>query len=257
MRLLSVPLMALLAVVQLACAQAPRDAKPAAGSAFDGDWIFRGCEAGHVVTVELNTQAQAVTGAWSAGTLVRGTQGQLKGAVVNGALEAALCDEGGEVGGYPACPQFSESNDRFERRGDTLVWSRQLDGPALPDVVLHRSEAPMELSCDDVSRVAYPVALHGLWVGEASKCPSVDGGYDGELILEISARRMVGYEQVYKPVSVARLSDGIGWRIESLIDVGPSGISEPTGPQTFVLERNVLTVADGDRVERFRHCPGY
>lgn len=148
MRLQSVLLLMLVAVLQSACAQPPRNNSPAAGSPFDGDWFFEGCEAGYVVIVELQAQAQAVTGTWSEGTLLRGTQGQLKGAVVNGAVQAGLCDEGGETGGYPACPQFSERSDRFERRGDTLVWSRQLSGAAAADVVLHRSGAQAQPACD-------------------------------------------------------------------------------------------------------------
>jgi len=100
-----------------------------------------------VVTVEIRAEAQAVTGTWSDGTLSRGTQGLLKGMMSGRALQVALCDEGGEVGGYPACPKFSAVSERFVRRGDALVWSRQIDGTPWNDLVLRPAAAQVQPVC--------------------------------------------------------------------------------------------------------------
>lgn len=104
------------------------------------------------------------------------------------------------------------------------------------------------------SAIVYPNALHGLWVGEHSTCPPSGGEFDGELILEISADRIVGYEEVQKPLSVTPLSGQQGWRVESLLDIGPSDIFGPNEPQVFVLDDGTLTITSGTNIERYRHC---
>lgn len=118
-----------------------------------------------------------------------------------------------------------------------------------------RDMAPPTVTAAQSTDAALPVELHGFWVSEPSNCPAPDGGYDGDLMLEISTDRIVGYEEVRKPVAVTRIADRNGWRIESLIDVGPSGIFEPGGVQLFALDGKVLVVEDGNLVNRYRRCP--
>lgn len=106
------------------------------------------------------------------------------------------------------------------------------------------------------SAVAYPTPLHGLWVAEGTQCPPQGGAYEGDLFMEISAERIAGYEDVRRPVSITPLTTRPNaWRIESHIDIGPSGRFEPDEPELFTLEGGILTVAQEARVERFRPCP--
>lgn len=103
--------------------------------------------------------------------------------------------------------------------------------------------------------VRYPAELIGLWVADGTECPPPDGEYVGDRILEIQPDRLVGYEEVRTPVEVARLAKGSSWTIDALVDVGPSGIFVPDVVATYVLKLEVLTIEQGGRAERYRHCP--
>lgn len=102
--------------------------------------------------------------------------------------------------------------------------------------------------------VRYPTELIGLWVAEHTECPGPDGEYAGDRILEIEPLRLIGYEEVRTPVNITRLSRGMSWRINALVDVGPSGIFEPDLPATYVLEHGALTIEHDGRTERYRPC---
>ena len=103
--------------------------------------------------------------------------------------------------------------------------------------------------------VHYPAELIGLWVAEHTDCPGPGGEYMGDRILEFHSDRLVGYEEVRTPIDVARLPQGRSWRINALVDVGPSGIFEPDLQATYVLEHGALTIEQDGRTERYRHCP--
>lgn len=105
------------------------------------------------------------------------------------------------------------------------------------------------------TNVQYPAELVGLWVAEGTVCPGPDGEYVGDRILEIEPRRLIGYEEVRTPVDITRLSMGMSWRINALVDVGPSGILAPDLPATYLLELDVLTIEQDGRAERYRRCP--
>jgi len=110
---------------QLQNASSAGRAEGAPKQQFAGDWGYAtDCNFGHHVTLSLKEQAGAVTGEWSDGTNVRGSQGSLKGAVRDGKLSVAWCSEAEERGGYPLCPTYSEPDGYLVRRGETLVWMR-------------------------------------------------------------------------------------------------------------------------------------
>ena len=103
--------------------------------------------------------------------------------------------------------------------------------------------------------VRYPTELIGRWVAEGTDCPPPDGEYVGDRILEIQPDRLVAHEEVRAPIDVAREANGTSWRINALVDVGPSGIFVPDLPATYGLAHGALTIEQGGRTERYRHCP--
>lgn len=92
---------------------------------FAGDWSFStDCNFGHYVTLSLEENAGVVTGEWTDGTNVRGSQGKLKGVVGAGRLDLQWCSEAEESGGYPLCPQYSKPEGYLVRRDQALVWMK-------------------------------------------------------------------------------------------------------------------------------------
>ena len=71
----------------------------------------------------------------------------------------------------------------------------------------------------------YPSQLHGYWIPEQASCPKAGESFDGDTVMRISPRMIQGYEDQSKPTLVVQISNRpLAWRIESLMDVGPSGI---------------------------------
>lgn len=127
--------------------------------------------------------------------------------------------------------------------------------PAAPDRADGSPAAKTTSPPQAATAVRYPVEVIGLWVAEGTDCPAPDGEYVGDRILEIQPDRLVGYEEVRTPVKVTRLPNGTSWRIDSVVDVGPSGSFEPDLPATYALDRGAMTVEQNGRTERYRHCP--
>lgn len=104
-------------------------------------------------------------------------------------------------------------------------------------------------------RASFPDELHGFWIPEGGDCPEQGQSYDGDQVLDITAGQLLGYEETSKPTKVALLSKAPkAWRVESLIDIGPSGIYERAGPMIFVLSKWTLTVVDDNNATVFKRC---
>ena len=74
-------------------------------------------------------------------------------------------------------------------------------------------------------------------------------------MMDIQRDLLYGYEEVSKPVRVELISKTpLAWRIESMIDIGPSGIFERDAPDIFVLSGDRLTVVSGNRAEVYKRC---
>lgn len=118
------------------------------------------------------------------------------------------------------------------------------------------TSAPTEAAPDfPVAKVQFPQQLVGLWIGSQYSCPTSDEGFDGEDIMEISPDELVGYEEVYKPTKVTLISQApMTWKIETLIDVGPSGIFAESGPITFSLGDGILTTDHKPQKVHFKKC---
>ena len=101
----------------------------------------------------------------------------------------------------------------------------------------------------------FPKQLHGMWLGEMSECPPAGEASDSDMQMHIDANTLGGYEDVSKPTKVTLLSsDPMTWRIESMIDTGPSGFYETDTTKIFVLGKEGLTVVAEGRGNNYQRC---
>lgn len=77
----------------------------------------------------------------------------------------------------------------------------------------------------------------------------------GDSALHIGPRLIQGYEELSKPTSVALISNRpLAWRIESLMDVGPSGVYSPDQPRIFVVGEQRITLVSSSNADTYRRC---
>jgi len=116
------------------------------------------------------------------------------------------------------------------------------------------SSMPASVGQKDAS-VQYPSQLHGMWIPEDASCPLPGESYDGDSVMNIGPRMIQGYEDRSKPTAVARISRSpLAWRIESSMDVGPSGFYVTDDPKIFVMGEGRLTVVSSSHTEIYRKC---
>ena len=101
----------------------------------------------------------------------------------------------------------------------------------------------------------YPSQLYGYWIPEEVSCPEEGDSFEGDSTMRIGPRMIQGYEDRSKPISVALISKKpLAWRIESVMDVGPSGIYTKDDPRIFVLGEQRVTVVSSSHAETYRRC---
>jgi hypothetical protein len=129
-------------------------AQSSAPGIFAGNWSYaKTCGSGHYVNLTLNQRGGHVSGEWSAGTDIRGGDGQLEGQIRGGRLYVRYCSTGGEEG-YEVCPRFGGDEDYFELEGGVLKRFVKYGTAYRQDISLH-SYAPGEPvrldndGCDD------------------------------------------------------------------------------------------------------------
>ena len=119
---------------------------------FEGEWSYRNdCDRGHYVTLELKRENNKLIGSWSDGTLLRGSQGLLKGRVSKDRLIAEWCSEYEEADAPALCPHYDWSEDYLVARDDALVWYQKYGQDYVEYVVLKKgikSHQPMK-ACDE------------------------------------------------------------------------------------------------------------
>src|SRR5215213_5598047 len=92
------------------------------------------------------------------------------------------------------------------------------------------------------TQARYPSQLHGFWIPEGASCPRAGESFDGDSAMRIGPRMIQGYEDRSKPKSVVLISKKpLAWRIESLMDVGPSGVYTRDETRIFVLGKERVT----------------
>ncbi len=119
---------------------------------FEGQWSYRNdCDRGHYVTLELKRENDQLIGSWSDGTLLRGSQGLLKGRVSNDRLIAEWCSEYEEAGAPAICPQYDSLEDYFVARDGKIVWYQKYGKEYSEYVVLTKGNKPHRSTkaCDD------------------------------------------------------------------------------------------------------------
>lgn len=106
---------------------AVRAADAPSNKVFAGDWKYKQtCGYQHSATVTLTQTDKSVTGDWTDGTRLNGSDGSLKGSIRNGKLYVRYCG-GDEHAGYAVCPSYeTEESDYFAREGSNLVWYRKI-----------------------------------------------------------------------------------------------------------------------------------
>jgi len=119
---------------------------------FEGEWSYRDdCDHGHYVTLELKRGNDQLIGSWSDGTLLRGSQGLLKGRVSNHRLIAERCSEYEDAGAPALCPQYDWLEDYFVARDGKIVWYQKYGKEYSEYVVLAKGNKPHRSTkaCDD------------------------------------------------------------------------------------------------------------
>ncbi len=105
------------------------------------------------------------------------------------------------------------------------------------------------------TQARYPDQLHGMWIPEEDTYLNPGQSYDGDMLMHIGPRLLQGYEDQSKPTSVALISKvPLAWRIEAMMDVGPSGFYVKDSPRIFVLGKERVTVITEDRAETYKKC---
>ena len=109
-------------------------------------------------------------------------------------------------------------------------------------------------SSKSASKPRYPSQIIGVWMSGVESC-NVNQTYDSERIMEVTPRLLIGYEQTNKPTKVSLVSqEPLAWRVDSMLDVGPSGVFEDDDPRLFVLGTDRLTVVTGHDVSVYVRC---
>lgn len=71
----------------------------------------------------------------------------------------------------------------------------------------------------------------------------------------VTAEAIQAYEEAYRPTAIAPLSaNPKAWRVESLVDIGPSGIYTPDQPRLFILTGQQLVVAGSESASLYKQC---
>lgn len=98
-------------------------AKGASSNAFNGYWTYNNdCHFGHYAEMKLTQKGADVTGDWSDGTRLSGSDGSLKGRIRGDKLFVRYCG-GDEHSGYTVCPKYeTEESNYLIRQGSDLVW---------------------------------------------------------------------------------------------------------------------------------------
>ena len=110
---------------------------------FEGQWSYRNeCDQGHFVTLDIRNKNGVLTGSWSDGTLVQGSQGQLRGRIENGRLVLERCDDSGKAGGLASCPSYGKSREYLVAKGEALVWYQAYGSKPVEYVVLGKGTKP-------------------------------------------------------------------------------------------------------------------
>lgn len=105
------------------------------------------------------------------------------------------------------------------------------------------------------AQARYPGQLHGMWIPETGTCPVAGQSYDGDMVMHIGPRLLQGYEDQSKPTAVALISRApLAWRIEAMMDVGPSGFYVKDAPRIFVLGKERVTVITEDHADTYKRC---
>lgn len=96
----------------------------------------------------------------------------------------------------------------------------------------------------------FPAPMLGFWEPELPCDQGETSDRDGRF--EITGRQRLNYEEIEDLVSAELLaSSPRTWRILTTSNIGPEGLEQPF---IYVLDDNVLTVADGRSARTYMRC---
>ncbi|MEN1956250.1 hypothetical protein [Luteimonas changyuni] len=97
---------------------------------------------------------------------------------------------------------------------------------------------------------SFPAPMLGVWEPELPCDPGEASDRDGRF--EITGRQRLNYEEIEDLVSADLLtSSPRTWRILTTSNIGPEGLEQPF---IYVLEGDLLTVADGRSARMYMRC---
>lgn len=121
---------------------------PNADLNFAGSWSYtKTCESGHYVNLELRQSGAHVSGEWSSGTQIRGSDGQLDGTIRDNKLHVRYCSDDDESG-YAICPNYGAEEDYFVLREGALVRYQKFGKDFKQDISLHPNVAGKKVRID-------------------------------------------------------------------------------------------------------------
>lgn len=115
---------------------------------FSGSWAYqKKCDQGHSVNLGFKQVGKQVTGDWSEGTTIRGSDGELKGEVRAGKLFVRYCATDGDSR-MAACPAYEAREDYFVFRDEAIVRYKKYGSSYKEDVVLYRDDVGKDVPVD-------------------------------------------------------------------------------------------------------------
>ena len=152
----SILFMGALAIALSACVTRASDAAPS--NVFSGSWKYQQtCGSQHSATLTLHHAGDDVTGDWTDGTSLSGSDGSLKGSIREGKLFVRYCGNDDQAG-YAICPKYEpEESDYFVPVGGDLVWYRMVgkkgantfDKYVVLHAVIKGEPLPVDNHCSD------------------------------------------------------------------------------------------------------------
>lgn len=122
----------------------------------------------------------------------------------------------------------------------------RVPGPAFALLVVAVCWTPFAIGAEP----EFPAPMLGVWEPELP-CDAAEAS-DRDARFEITSGQRLGYEEIENLVSEELLTASPRtWRIVTTSNVGPEGLEQPF---IYVLEGDLMTVADGQSARTYMRC---
>ena len=101
---------------------------------------------------------------------------------------------------------------------------------------------------------SYPKVLHGVWQADHHTC-RLPGNLDSDVRIEITADKLMDYEQWNKPVRVVQISRSPqAWKITSKLHIDESTFDHEEIYALSGQDNGLLTIVDENRALTYARC---